>query len=780
MRKFNVFGKVVDGALMPEDAPCYRINPVEAVKGVGGPNPEPRFRAVVVGCSGWTKSGAKPKYDKRFMLPASNAEVQLFKLVAKGRGFIIKSGDVSGGYNHTRMAKDIRGNSTYVKLGKRLMGVLDPEERRKYESLKDPYVILEGNLYGHELAGFIFEDWLGKQFESMGLSLASEVSTATWIYKNENEKIVGMLLRFVDDFMIAGEAKWIRSMEPQFKARMNLKGDGFHELGEFLGAVEQILPTETQQSHVIVTDMRTYVAHGVEKYRNDDGAITGRTRKVQSPMVDTIVPTESKGVIAEPLVHTGTWLYAVMKAFPAECFSVCHLARNVTTWNSNCDEALERLVRYFATNSEMVLVGFVDERDFKLRTLKLITYCDGDFASCRATRKSTVAHVHRIVGRHGTNATSHWKCRAQGGSFLSVAEVELTALFEGGKMQLMLVMMLEGLLGYDIETEIHSDSATALAAADKGFSKAMCTASRTQGARLSYVKEHIHGRMKIDTRRNCADILTKGISVEYYVKHQRFLGERPYTDITTRRCGCSCLCGQGFERTQCTNFVKREDGKLLCDECDGDQCECDCLYGCVAKMGEKEKFMHELPLEEYINAYKPKVSMNMLVPPDPSDQQRHRDVEAELGRLRARKAEIAVEIEDLESEMNCVNERLRIVEERARSHIDIGHELVKQHLESVYLPIEDIKEALALHQCLKSAGCTFKSQAYFIMKEVGEQQEERTVLNALRAWRRGSSIQGGNWFMEAINKAWQIEVLDRDDAESSVQDDDGYESVNES
>jgi hypothetical protein len=259
MKRFNMFGKVVDGSLLPPGAPCYRVSGTKAIKAVGTAKEEARVRAVVIGCSGWVKGGTgAPVYDKRHMLPASNLEVQLMTTVAKLKGFQLRTCDVSGGYPHVRMTKDAHGNSTFVKLEKRLLGVLSDADRELYESLKDPYVILEGNLYGHKLAGFLFEEWIAEQFKSVGLSLVCpDISTAMWARKDI------LLLRFVDDFMIAGTERELRKLEAELKKLVALKGDGFVKVGEFLGATQHDIGMDETGLHVTATDMRSYVKHAV-------------------------------------------------------------------------------------------------------------------------------------------------------------------------------------------------------------------------------------------------------------------------------------------------------------------------------------------------------------------------------------------------------------------------------------------------------------------------------------------------------------------------------------
>jgi hypothetical protein len=311
-------------------------------------------------------------------------------------------------------------------------------------------------------------------------------------------------------------------------------------------------------------------------------------------MEELIAPCDKVGAIKEPLIHTGTWGYAVRKGFPAECFSSAHLSRHAAAWTSECDRSLERHVRYFEQSGDLVMTGFVDQRDYKMRTLRLVGGADGDYGGCRVTRKSSIAVTFILFGRNGTRITLEFFVRAQTGTFTSVGEVELVALFEAGKVALVLGALLEAMLGFPIELELYSDSATALAVSKAGFSKAMCSSTKTYGVKMAWLKEHLSKHcFKVDTRRNFTDIGTKPLPTAAFLKHRRFLGEMNMSEVSTHRCSCRCACLFGFAEIQCCNYVQ-ESG--LCQACAGDRCKCDCCYGDTEQVGRKERWRPEPPL----------------------------------------------------------------------------------------------------------------------------------------------------------------------------------------
>ena len=74
---------------------------------------------------------------------------------------------------------------------------------------------------------------------------------------------------------------------------------------------------------------------------------------------------------------------------------VCVLAREVTKWNKACDKQIHKLMCYINTTKDWNLESFIGD---PVEDLKIVMYCDADFAGDRKDSKSTSGGVIALVG----------------------------------------------------------------------------------------------------------------------------------------------------------------------------------------------------------------------------------------------------------------------------------------------------------------------------------------------------------------------------------------------
>ena len=279
--------------------------------------------------------------------------------------------------------------------------------------MEDPVVPLERNLYGHPLAGLLWE----RQFEKILLKHGWEkVSDWECLFVHREKGL--FLSVYVDDIRLAGRKQ---NLDPMWKV-LNKEVD----LGEPTSFLDHVYLGCTQRkcetSKDIVDNYRTmfesrisaggaeklpfsqnfrisscsYDMEGhakkcVERYCELANKTTQQLYKVSTPCIDDHhfkeEETKSVGELSNACPQIVLkCLYLARIGRPDILWSVNKLARSVTKWTKVCDKRLNRLISYIHHTSEYKQYCHVGNT---AKQCRLGLFQDSDFAGDLEDSKST-------------------------------------------------------------------------------------------------------------------------------------------------------------------------------------------------------------------------------------------------------------------------------------------------------------------------------------------------------------------------------------------------------
>ena len=576
-RNHSVFGEVVEDGPEVRQHPKFnvaRLLTAWAVKGAECPEDAvPRVRGVYGGNDARDASGAKAVFERIASLPASLHEVRLFLLVCVAMKWDIFLGDIEAAYLNAQAPP-----GSYVEFDEVWLPALNEEQRARYLELKSQgkkvLVELLMALYGHELAGPLWENHFFRVLEKIGFERANDVAPAMAIFKDTNGKIVAAILVYVDDFLLGGSRKFANFFcDALRKSGLRLKGDCITGLGKLLGCdYEQINHDDGLVEFRI--DMRKYGKHLVEQFEKVAPELTLKKEKIPAdPKTHPNAVGKPKGLLADlaPTLIGGLTWYARCGMATLSA-AVNQIAQCLQNWTTTTDAACRKIYGWIK-NAAMKTVLVMYARAGEEWTL--LIHVDADHAGDVATRKSVSGINVYLVG-YETFALINWVAKSQKTQSLSTGEAEMAAIQLALKMALEALMFLE-LFGISPKVMLCSDSTAGLAIAASGISTKMRYASKTQGLSASWVKNVTTAfgvkLRKIDTKFNSSDIQTKGLDEDAFMRHQKFAGIVEEENLNMLRCSNSHMTPMGMMR--CKNRVPVGEP----DSCPCRTSTCDCWYG---------------------------------------------------------------------------------------------------------------------------------------------------------------------------------------------------------
>ena len=325
---------------------------------------------------------------------------------------------------------------------------------KSWSSMEDPVVPLERNLYGHPLAGLLWE----RQFEKVLLKHGWEKIPNWECLFVHREK--GLFLSvYVDDIKLAGKK---HNIDPMWKV-LNKEVD----LGEPTSFLDHVYLGCTQRqcevSQNIVDNYRTMfesrisaggleklpfsqktrisswsydmVGHAkkcVERYCELANKTTQQLYKVSTPCIDDHHFKEEETKSVGELSTTCSQivlkcLYLARIGRPDILWSVNKLARSITKWTKACDKRLNRLISYIHHTSEYKQYCHVGNT---AKQCRLGLFQDSDFAGDLEDSKSTSGGTLCIFGSH-TFVPISWMCKKQTSVSHSSTESEIISLDTG-------------------------------------------------------------------------------------------------------------------------------------------------------------------------------------------------------------------------------------------------------------------------------------------------------------------------------------------------------------
>jgi hypothetical protein len=321
------------------------------------------------------------------------------------------------------------------------------------------------------------------------------------LYIMIGEGNVLIVLLYVDDLIITGNS---RAIVDQFKTaiseRFKMKD---------LGMLRWILGMEIKRDrakHTLELNQGAYINSVLTRFGMEDS----------KP-----VPTPAEGVLRrlsdghpdnEYMQLVGSVLYLATISRPDIAFAVQNLGRHMQRVGPDHWTAAKRLLRYLSGTRHhgIQFSGNAPE------AIKLVGYCDADWAGDLDTRRSTTAHVFLLTG-----ACVSWASRLQPTVALSSAEAEYMALSTGVQEAIHLRSLLRD-LGYEQRgpTAIHEDNQACIAMSSNPTVNHK--RSKHIDIRYHFTRERVEsGDLElryVPTEHQLADLLTKALESKRVAK----------------------------------------------------------------------------------------------------------------------------------------------------------------------------------------------------------------------------------------------------------------------
>ena len=320
---------------------------------------------------------------------------------------------------------------------------------KSWSSMEDPVVPLERNLYGHPLAGLLWE----RQYEKILLQHGwQKVSNWECLFVHRGKGL--FLSVYVDDIKLAGKKQ---NIDPMWKV-LNKEVD----LGEPTSFLDYVYLGCTQRqfeiSKDIVDNYRTMFEWGTEKLPSSENIRTsswsyymeGHAKKcverycelankttqqfykVSTPCIDDhhFKEEELKSVgelskVCSKIVLKCLYLARIGR--PDIPWSVNKLARSIAKWTKACDKRLNRLISYIHHTCEYKQYCYVCNT---AKQSRLGLFQDSDFAGDLEDSKSTSGGTLCVFGSH-TFVPISWMCKKQTSVSRSSTESEIISLDAG-------------------------------------------------------------------------------------------------------------------------------------------------------------------------------------------------------------------------------------------------------------------------------------------------------------------------------------------------------------
>ena len=369
----------------------------------------------------------------------------MMNLTARTPSFVFSSASSNPGrtsYGYEDPEKSVAGDDRSVKL----------EWPKSWSSMEDP-VVLERNLYGHPLAGLLWE----RQFEKILLKHGWE-KIPNWGCRFVHREKGFFISVDVDDIKLAGKKQ---NLDPMWKL-LNKEVD----LGEPTSFLDHVYLWYTQRqceiSKDIVDNYRTmfesrisaggleklpfsqnlrisswsYDMAGhekecVERYCELSTKTTQQLHKESTPCIDDHHFKEEMKSFGE-MSHVCSQM--VLKCFYLARvgrldvqWSVNKFARKITKWTKACDKRLNRLISYIHHTCEYKQYCHVGNASKQCR---LGLFQDSGFAGDLEDSKSTSGGTLCIFGSH-TFVPISWMCKKQTSVPHSSTESEIISLDAG-------------------------------------------------------------------------------------------------------------------------------------------------------------------------------------------------------------------------------------------------------------------------------------------------------------------------------------------------------------
>jgi hypothetical protein len=209
-------------------------------------------------------------------------------------------------------------------------------------------------------------------------------------------------------------------------------------------------------------------------------------------------------------------------------YTINHLAKFTTKWNSLCDKQLCHLFSYLQNSKATLLIGTIDKRDFG--SLRIEAYPDADLAGNFATSKSTSGGFLALTGPNGTFMPLEWFSKRQTATSHSTSEAEMIAMSKMLRESLVPQMGLWCVLQNNVPVPgvLFEDNQSTIVIAKAGYSPQLRYLAKHHRISLGLIHDFLqHPDLEIEhieTTKQKGDLMTKGLSRIKHEEAMRMVG----------------------------------------------------------------------------------------------------------------------------------------------------------------------------------------------------------------------------------------------------------------
>ena len=297
--------------------------------------------------------------------------------------------------------------------------------KSKYSKGTKLVVRLLKSLYGHPLAGKLWQSYLSERLVKLG-GVESELYPSNWFFRRNGHTL--LLNIYVDDLTLCGRSHLHMSFWKELREHVKLDPEvHINEEGSLiLGRTHKLFRQEGKTE--LHFEMASYAQSIVQFYCELCGISESSLKVVPSPALPESNMSDEEAS-QEGWLHRDAakaimrllWLSRLSR--PDISFIVGRLATNVSRWSRWDDRQLHRLISYVHHTCTHRCVGTVSFDNVPI----VRAFSDADFASCPWSAKSTSGI---IIGVQTGSAffPVHWVSRKQSSVARSTSEAESIAL----------------------------------------------------------------------------------------------------------------------------------------------------------------------------------------------------------------------------------------------------------------------------------------------------------------------------------------------------------------
>ena len=368
------------------------------------------------------------------------------------------------------------------------------------------------SLYGHPLAGKLWQSYLSERLTKLG-GVESEIYPSNWFFRRNGHTL--LLNIYVDDLTLCGRSHLHSSFWKELREHVKLEPEvHINEVGSLiLGRTHKLFKREGEAE--LHFEMTSYAQSIVQFYCELCGISETSLKAVPSPALPesnmSDEEADEQGMLhkdaAKALMRL-LWLSRLSR--PDISFIVGRLASNVSRWSRWDDRQLHRLVSYIHHTHTHRCYGKVSYSHGPV----VRAYSDSDFASCPWTAKSTSGIV---IGVQTGEAffPLFWQSKKQSSVARSASEAEsiaLAATLFGETLHIQ--EMLERLFEISIPIYLEQDNEAVIRILQSGYSVKLRHCNRVHRVNIASICDLLEKEEKLNlrychTKLQLANALTK-------------------------------------------------------------------------------------------------------------------------------------------------------------------------------------------------------------------------------------------------------------------------------